>query len=141
MYATQFVYALAGGVLIGTAAVLLLWLNGRIAGVSSMVINVMFTRERLWPALFLAGIVDGAALYYLMGGAAPVARDNFPVWLLALAGVLVGVGTGMARGCTSGHGVCGLGQLSPRSLVATLTFLSVAIVTTYVVRHVFGVQE
>lgn len=140
MFASQFVYALAGGVLIGSAAVLLLWLNGRIAGVSSMIINVMFTRERLWPALFLAGIVDGAALYYLMGGDAPVARDNFPIWLLAFAGVLVGVGTGMARGCTSGHGVCGLGQLSPRSLVATLTFLSVAIVTTYVVRHVFGVK-
>lgn len=140
MHATQFLNALAGGVLIGTAAVLLLWLNGRVAGVSSMVLNLMYSRERLWPALFLTGIVDGAALYYLLGGEAPVARDTFPVWLLAVAGVLVGVGTGMARGCTSGHGVCGLGQLSPRSLVATLTFLSVAIVTTYVVRHVFGVQ-
>ena len=140
MHATQFLNALAGGVLIGTAAVLLLWLNGRVAGVSSMVLNLMYSRERLWPALFLTGIVDGAALYYLLGGEAPVARENFPVWLLAMAGVLVGVGTGMARGCTSGHGVCGLGQLSPRSLVATLTFLSVAIVTTYVVRHVFGVQ-
>lgn len=140
MYATPFVYAFAGGALIGTAAALLLWLNGRIAGVSSMVINLMFSRERLVPALFLAGIVDGAALYYWAGGSAPVAREHFPVWLLALAGVLVGVGTGMARGCTSGHGVCGLGRLSLRSLVATLIFLSVAIVTTYVVRHIFGVQ-
>lgn len=140
MFASQFIYALAGGVLIGSAAVLLLWLNGRISGVSSMVTNLLFSHERLWPALFLAGIVNGAALYYLLGGAAPVPRDHFPAWLLALAGVLVGVGTGMARGCTSGHGVCGLGQMSPRSLVATLIFLSVAMVTTYVVRHVFGVQ-
>lgn len=139
MFATQFVYALAGGVLIGTAAVLFLWLNGRIAGVSSVIITLLFSRERFWPALFLAGIVDGAALFYLLGGAAPVPRDGFPAWLLGLAGLLVGVGTSVARGCTSGHGVCGLGQLSLRSLVATLTFLSVAILTTYVVRHIFGV--
>jgi uncharacterized membrane protein YedE/YeeE len=140
MFATQFVYALAGGELIGIAAALFLWLNGRIAGVSSMVINLIFSREKLLSALFLAGVVDGAALFYWLGGAMPVAREGFPVWLLGSAGLLVGVGTGMARGCTSGHGVCGLGQLSPRSLVATLTFLSVAILTTYVVRHIFGVM-
>ncbi len=137
---SQFLAALAGGVLIGSSAVLLLWLNGRIAGVSSMVSNVLFTSERMRPALFLLGIVDGAALYYLLGGAVPVARDGFPVWLLALAGVLVGIGTGLARGCTSGHGVCGLGRWSLRSLVATLVFLSVAIVTTYFVRQVLGVR-
>ncbi|MEQ1556101.1 MAG: YeeE/YedE family protein [Gallionella sp.] len=136
----QFLAALAGGILIGSAAVLLLWLNGRIAGVSSMVSNVLFSSERMRPALFLLGIVDGAAVYYLLGGAVPVARDGFPVWLLAVAGVLVGIGTGLARGCTSGHGVCGLGRLSLRSLVATLIFLSVAILTTYLVRHVFGVH-
>jgi uncharacterized membrane protein YedE/YeeE len=137
----QFLAALAGGILIGSAAVLLLWLNGRIAGVSSMVSNVLFSAERMRPALFLLGIVDGAALYYLLGGAVPVARDGFPVWLLAVAGVLVGIGTGLARGCTSGHGVCGLGRLSLRSLVATLIFLSVAILTTYLVRHVLGVPR
>ena len=136
----QFLAALAGGILIGSAAVLLLWLNGRIAGVSSMVSNALFSAERMRPALFLMGIVDGAALFYLLGGAVPVARDGFPVWLLAVAGVLVGIGTGLARGCTSGHGVCGLGRLSLRSLLATLIFLSVAILTTYLVRHVFGVH-
>jgi len=135
----QFLAALAGGILIGSSAVLLLWLNGRIAGVSSMVSNVLFSSERMLPALFLMGIVDGAALYYLLGGAVPVAREGFPMWLLAAAGVLVGIGTGLARGCTSGHGVCGLGRLSLRSLLATLIFLSVAIVTTYLVRHVLGV--
>jgi uncharacterized protein len=137
----QFLAALAGGILIGSAAVLLLWLNGRIAGVSSMVSNVLFSAERMRPALFLMGIVDGAALYYLLGGAVPVARDGFPVWLLAVAGVLVGIGTGLARGCTSGHGVCGLGRFSLRSLLATLIFLSVAILTTYLVRHVLGVPR
>ncbi|MGZ8257353.1 MAG: YeeE/YedE family protein [Gallionella sp.] len=137
---SQFLSALAGGVLIGSAAVLMLWLNGRIAGVSSMVSNVLFSAARMRPALFLMGIVDGAALYYLLGGTAPLARTEFPVWLLAVAGVLVGIGTGLARGCTSGHGVCGLGRLSLRSLVATLIFLSAAILTTYLVRHVFGVR-
>jgi uncharacterized membrane protein YedE/YeeE len=116
-----------------------LWLNGRIAGVSSLIINTIFSKERLWPALFLAGIVGGALLVYASGIVAPVPRSSFPAWLLVVAGVIVGFGTALAKGCTSGHGVCGLGRLSLRSLVATLTFLSVAIVTTFIVRHIFGV--
>jgi uncharacterized membrane protein YedE/YeeE len=133
------VNALFGGLLIGVAATLLLWLNGRIAGVSSLIINTIFSKERLWPALFLAGIVGGALLVYASGIVAPVPRSSFPAWLLVVAGVIVGFGTALAKGCTSGHGVCGLGRLSLRSLVATLTFLSVAIVTTFIVRHIFGV--
>lgn len=140
MNATQFVYSLAGGILIGTAAALLLWLNGRIAGISSVIGNLLFANDRIAPALFILGLVIGTGIFYVSGGAAPVPRDGFPVWLLALAGLLVGVGTGVARGCTSGHGVCGLGQLSIRSLVATVTFLTVGILATYVVRHTFGVQ-
>jgi len=131
--------ALFGGVLIGGAAVLFFWLNGRIAGVSSVIVGLLLGKERLWPALFLFGIVAGAALYYALGGSAPAPRNNFPVWLLALAGLSVGFGTALARGCTSGHGVCGLGRLSLRSLVATLTFLGVGLLTTFVVRHLFGV--
>lgn len=140
MPATQFAYSLAGGVLIGAAATLFLWLNGRLAGVSSMIGNLLFSKERIGYALFLSGIVNGAFLFHLLGGTPPVPRPDFPVWLLGIAGVLVGAGTSMAHGCTSGHGVCGLGRLSLRSLVATLTFLSVAILTTYVVRHIFGVM-
>ena len=139
MSANLILNALTGGLLIGGATTLLLRLNGRVAGVSSLIINVIFSRERLWPMLFLVGIVGGALLVYALGGAAPVPRSTFPVWLLVLAGVIVGFGTALARGCTSGHGVCGLGRLSLRSLVATLTFLSVAIVTTFIVRHIFGV--
>lgn len=131
--------ALLGGALIGGAATLFLWLNGRIAGVSSVIASLLFTKERLWPALFIFGIVAGAALFYALGGSAPAPRSSFPVWLLALAGLSVGFGTALARGCTSGHGVCGLGRLSLRSLVATLTFLSVGLLTTFVVRHIFGV--
>src|ERR1017187_7663709 len=133
------VNALLGGVLIGSAATLFFWLNGRIAGVSSVIAGLLFTKDRLWPALFICGIVAGAAIFYALGGSVPVPRSNFPAWLLALAGILVGYGTELARGCTSGHGVCGLGRLSLRSLVATLTFLSVGLLTTFVVRHIFGV--
>ena len=139
MTVSYFANALLGGILIGGSATLLLWLNGRIAGISSVVASLLFTKDRLWPALFLLGLVAGAAIYYALGGSAPVPRSNFPFWLLALAGVLVGFGTALARGCTSGHGVCGLGRLSLRSLVATLTFLSVGLLTTFVVRHLFGV--
>jgi hypothetical protein len=86
--------------------------------------------------LFLGGLVGGAALFYALNGHAPQARAAFPGFLLIVGGLLVGMGTGLARGCTSGHGVCGLARLSPRSLAATVTFLLVAIATTYAVRHV-----
>ena len=133
--------ALAGGLLIGVAAVLLLWLNGRIAGISNIAGGLVAFRQGdvLWRLLFLGGLVAGAALYYALFDTAPSARPNFPGWLLAVAGVLVGFGTSLGSGCTSGHGVCGLGRLSVRSLVATVVFLVTGIVTAIVVRHIFGV--
>jgi uncharacterized membrane protein YedE/YeeE len=94
----------------------------------------------LWRVVFLVGVVGGAGVYYALFGNAPVARASFPVWLLVVAGFLVGYGTSLGNGCTSGHGVCGLGRLSLRSLVATLTFLLAAIITTFVVRHLMGVM-
>jgi len=133
--------ALSGGVLIGIAAALLLWFNGRIAGVSNIAGSVLnATRgELLWRLLFLAGLVAGAGAYYFIGGSSPVGRDNFPGWLLGLAGLLVGYGTSLGGGCTSGHGVCGLGRRSLRSVVATLVFLATGIAATFVVRHMAGV--
>ena len=134
-------HALAGGALIGGAAVLLLWMNGRILGISGIVKGLLTgSPDWRWRAMFVLGLVLGAGLYYGATGTAPVPRSTFPPWLLACAGLLVGFGTALGSGCTSGHGVCGLGRLSLRSLVATLVFLVVAIVATFVVRHVFGVQ-
>lgn len=138
---TQFtpVAALVGGTLIGLASVLLLWLNGRIAGISGIA-NGVFAPDRgdrAWRWLFLAGLIGGAWVSLRFGVDTPV-RQGFPVWLLAVAGLLVGYGSAMANGCTSGHGVCGLARLSPRSLAATVAFLGAAFVTTYVVRHVLG---
>ncbi len=133
--------ALLGGLLIGGSATLLLWLNGRIAGISNIASGIFSRKpgDLSWRLLFLGGLVAGAGAYYLLTSDMPLPRANFPGWLLAAAGVLVGFGTSMGSGCTSGHGVCGLGRLSLRSLVATVVFLVIGIVTTYVVRHVFGV--
>jgi uncharacterized protein len=129
--------ALAGGVLIGLAAVLLLWLNGRIAGVSGVAAGLWFSvrGERLWRLLFLVGLVLGGGAWVLLSGEPAPRRTGFPVAALVIAGLLVGYGTSLAGGCTSGHGVCGLARLSPRSLAATAVFLVVAIVTTFLVRH------
>jgi len=137
-----FLPALLGGALIGLAATLLLWLNGRLSGISGILWRLFFAQQgdTLWRVLFLAGVVGGAALYYALFDEAPAARETFPVWLLVVAGFLVGYGTSLGNGCTSGHGVCGLGRLSLRSLVATVIFLLTAIITTFVVRHWLGVM-
>jgi uncharacterized membrane protein YedE/YeeE len=130
--------ALAGGALIGLAAVLLLWLNGRIAGVSGIAGGLWFSAsgDRAWRVLFLAGLVVGAGTWVAFGGSPAPHREGFPKSLLVIAGLLVGYGTSLSNGCTSGHGVCGVARLALRSLVATAVFLVVAIVTTFVVRHV-----
>jgi uncharacterized protein len=132
-------HALLGGLLIGSAATLLLWLNGRIAGVTGMLTGLLVkpSLAQLWRLLFLLGLVVGTALYAYFGAPTPQ-RQGFPVALLVAAGLLTGYGTAQANGCTSGHGVCGLARFSLRSLVATATFLLVAILTTYVARHLLG---
>jgi uncharacterized membrane protein YedE/YeeE len=133
--------ALIGGLLIGGAASLLLWLDGRIAGVSGILGGLLppAAGDAIWRLLFLAGLIGGAALLYALHGYVPQARADFPRALLIAAGLLVGVGTGLARGCTSGHGVCGIARGSARSFAATLTFLVVAVATTYIVRHIAGI--
>jgi len=137
---TSWVSALAGGVLIGLAATLLLWLNGRIAGVSGIVNGVVFAKANdvSWRVAFLVGLVGAGGLYMALVPGAPQARGDFPPAGLVVAGLLVGFGTRMGNGCTSGHGVCGLGRLSKRSFVAVLTFMLAAMITTFVLRHGLG---
>ena len=132
--------ALAGGVLIGLSATLLLWLNGRIAGISGIVNGVVFPRagEVWWRIAFLLGLVIAAGLYMAFVPGAPLPRTDFPRIGLIAAGLLVGFGTRMGNGCTSGHGVCGLGRLSMRSFAAVATFMTTAIATTFVVRHLWN---
>jgi uncharacterized membrane protein YedE/YeeE len=131
-------HALAGGVLIGLSAGLLALLDGRLAGISGIVGGVFdATGDRAWRLLVLAGLLFAAPLYRLVT-AYPAVNVTQNVPLLIIAGFLVGVGTRYGGGCTSGHGVCGIARLSPRSLVATATFMVAGFVTVYMVRHVVG---
>lgn len=132
--------ALVGGLLIGLSSVIMLAWNGRIAGISGMV-HMLVTPKRgdlHWRWFFLMGMVGGGALYEYVLAAAPTPEFGFAPIAMIVGGLLVGFGTRMGSGCTSGHGVCGLGRLSPRSLVAVVTFLSTGMVTVYVVQHVLN---
>ena len=124
--------SLAGGILIGIAAAMLVLLNGRIAGISGIVGGLFTPRhgEIVWRLAFLAGLL---AAPILMKGAVPRIDASFGT--LVIAGLLVGVGTSYGSGCTSGHGVCGLSRLSPRSLAATVAFMVAGVATVLVVRH------
>jgi hypothetical protein len=134
------VSALAGGAMIGTAAALFLLLNGRIAGISGILGGLLAppSRETGWRAAFVAGLVLAPFAYAGLGGSLPpvMVEASFP--LLILAGLLVGFGSRLGAGCTSGHGVCGIGRGSPRSLAATGTFMAVAVLTVLVARHLVG---
>lgn len=135
----SFVAPLVGGALIGGAALLLLALSGRIAGVSGIVLGLIGPKEeRGWRLGFLGGLWLGGLL--LLGWAPGSLHTGVPGgWrVAALAGLLVGVGVAAANGCTSGHGVCGLGRRSRRSLVAVVTFMSVAVLTAKVLRPLIG---
>lgn len=126
-----------GGALIGFAAILLMFLNGRIAGISGIVGGIASVKkgDSAWRFAFVAGLVTAPIVYgYLFGYIGPVSITRSTP-LLVIGGILVGLGTQMGGGCTSGHGVCGLARFSPRSLAATLTFMASAILTVYISRH------
>ena len=135
--------ALIGGALIGLSAVLLLWLNGCLAGISGILGSALRVArgDILWRLLFLAGLILGAGAYLLFAPLSFELRQGYPVALLAIAGFLVGVGTRMSGGCTSGHGICGMARFSRRSIVATLIFMLTGILTVFVLRHVVGVTS
>lgn len=134
--------SLAGGVLIGLSAIVLLAAHGRIAGISGIVSRILppaVDRAGLPQGIvFLVGLLLAAPLWILVTGAPPVqvVSDNGP--LLVIAGVLVGFGSVMGNGCTSGHGVCGISRGSARSIAATMTFMATAFVTVFVLRHIVG---
>lgn len=133
---------LLGGALIGLSATLLMGGIGRIAGVSG-IFGALLTRPLAagsgWPALFVLGLFAGTALTALLGGidAETIAFPGSPMTTV-LGGLLVGAGTALGSGCTSGHGICGISRLSPRSIVSTMVFMAVAVVTVFLVRHVIG---
>lgn len=134
------VSAFSGGLLIGLASILLLLFNGRIAGISGIMSGLIspLRSELFWRLAFIVGIILGAFLFSQVKPDFYHPRANFPVWMLALAGFLVGFGTRMGNGCTSGHAVCGIARLSLRSIVATITFMATGFITVFIVRHVIG---
>ncbi len=132
--------ALAGGALIGLASAWFLLANGRIAGISGIVAGLLrpLRGDIGWRVAFVAGLL-GAPLVYALVQRLPVPRIDAGPALLIAAGLLVGLGTRYGAGCTSGHGVCGLSRLAPRSLLATLTFIAAGVATVFVMRHLIGI--
>jgi len=130
-----------GGVLIGLAAVGLLYFNGRIAGISGIMGGVLHPQEgdTLWRAVFVLGLLAGALLILWLHPISFDLRIDVSDPVVLLGGFLVGIGTRIGNGCTSGHGVCGVGRLAPRSIVASAVFVAFAILTTYLVRHLWGI--
>lgn len=131
--------ALVGGFMIGAAAVLFMLLNGRIAGISGIVGGLLHPvkHDVFWRVTFVAGMIMAPLAYSLFAPLPDIQVDaDYP--LLVLAGVLVGIGTRYGSGCTSGHGICGISRLSPRSLAATASFMVSGIITVFIMRHVFG---
>jgi uncharacterized membrane protein YedE/YeeE len=128
--------ALVGGVLVGLAAALFVLLSGRIAGISGVLGGLLIPARKdiAWRVAFILGLVV-APLVYGIFDRVPRPQIDAGTGVLVLAGLLVGVGTRYGSGCTSGHGVCGLSQLSPRSLAATLAFMGAGFVTVFAVRH------
>jgi uncharacterized protein len=134
------VSAAIGGAMIGLAAVLLMSLNGRIAGVTGIVAGLIepLSIDRAWRATFVAGLIVAPLSAALLGYAIPIPKLPANMAIIAVAGLLVGFGTRRGNGCTSGHGICGIARLSPRSLVATAVFMTAAIAVVGVTRHVIG---
>lgn len=135
-----FLTAFIGGAMLGLAAVGYLYVHGRIAGISGLIAQVMnpktvFKTPALW---FLAGLFLVPFIYGQV--TTPNIELNASPWMMIIAGLLVGFGTRMGSGCTSGHGICGISRLSKRSLAATGSFMLAGVITVYVMRHVLGVQ-
>jgi uncharacterized membrane protein YedE/YeeE len=135
-----YLLALAGGVMIGLASALILLAHGKIAGISGILRGLLQPKagEWDWRLAFAVGLlVGGVILRFAYPAAFPKAIET-PWGLAAGAGLLVGFGTSLGNGCTSGHGVCGIGRVAPRSIVATLTFMTTGALVVFVMRHLVG---
>ena len=134
------IFALAGGALIGLAAALFILFNGRIAGISGIVGGLLRPKRQDigWRVAFIMGLMISPTLYRLVE-ALPESHVSANPVLLIVAGFLVGIGTRYGSGCTSGHGVCGISRLSPRSLLATVTFMVTGFITVFIIRHLLNI--
>ncbi len=137
-----FLLATLGGSLVGIAAIMMMGLKGRISGVSGILSGTMTESndERLWRILFIVGIVVGGTIPVMLSGSFKPPEPETGILMVIAGGLLVGLGTGLGSGCTSGHGICGISRLSPRSIVATCTFMAAGFFCVYLLRHVFGAE-
>ncbi|MCM2354432.1 MAG: YeeE/YedE family protein [Pseudobdellovibrio sp.] len=138
---TQWIFALIGGVLIGLAVSLMLVLNGRVTGISGIIYGLLkpVKSDLAWRIYFILGLLAGGLVYqFTSNSALSEAHVTSLNWSIPLAGLLVGFGTVLGSGCTSGHGVCGISRLSVRSLIATITFILAGVITVSIIRH-YGV--
>lgn len=133
--------ALAGGMLIGLSVTIMLLFNGRLTGISSILSELLPPKSGnwIWRLVFLTSMIIGTASFIYLFPDSYSARMNYPVSLLIIGGFLVGFGTRLGNGCTSGHGICGIARLSSRSLIATLTFMFSGGVTVYIIKHVLEI--
>lgn len=131
--------ALVGGSLIGIAAVALMAFHGRIAGMTGILSGAILSRgDRDWRIAFLLGAIAAPIAILVLTGTSLPLQAELPTWAIVLGGLLVGIGVTFGGGCTSGHGVCGIARLSPRSITATATFMVTTLITVFVVRHLLG---
>lgn len=132
--------ALLGGIILGFATILLMAFNGRIAGISGILGNILpwQSNESGWRLAFIAGLLLAGFVWQLFSPLPNIVLDVNNNGILILAGLLIGFGASLSSGCTSGHGICGLSRLSGRSLVATLSFMLAAGITVYISRHILG---
>jgi uncharacterized membrane protein YedE/YeeE len=143
MFETAFTpwQSLGGGLLIGTSAVLLMLVSGRVMGATGVLAGLVAPVSRAdatWRLVLLLGMLTAPLVYLLITGRMPEVSVPVSTPMLILGGLVVGVGVTFGGGCTSGHGVCGIARLSPRSIVATLVFMASCIATVFVIRHVIG---
>lgn len=132
----------AGGVLIGLSAVLLMFFQGRIMGATGILSGLVtggVPGDKSWRAAMVVGMIAGPLVVLVLTGQMPAVEVPVSLPMILIGGFIVGIGVTFGSGCTSGHGVCGIARLSPRSIIATLTFMIVAFATVYVLRHVIGV--
>lgn len=133
--------SLSGGIVLGMASAMFILLNGRILGISGILGGLLPPKagDSLWRVAFFLGLFAAPLVFAALApaGFASAPRIDATEWTVVAAGLLVGIGTRYASGCTSGHGVCGLSRMSPRSLVATLSFMGAGFVTVYLIRHIF----
>ena len=143
MFETAFtpLQSLGGGLLIGLASVLLMATLGRVLGATGILAGFLQPgsgTDWTWRAALLAGMVSGPALVFAISGQMPEVQVPGSTLMLIVGGVIVGIGVTFGSGCTSGHGVCGMARLSPRSIAATITFMIATAITVYIIRHVLG---